>query len=67
MERDRKRDSEKINLFADIKYINSAATSEARTQAGVKRSLWKFRFALSFKFVHAINRTDYPCCDFSIV
>ncbi|XP_065179729.1 uncharacterized protein LOC135810186 isoform X2 [Sycon ciliatum] len=33
---------------------------------GIKSSLWKFRFALGFKFVHAISCTDCPCCDFSI-
>ena len=59
--RETEREREKINLFCrhQIQLL--------LLKPGVKRSLWKFRFALSFEFVHAINRTDYPCCDFLIV
>ena len=57
-ERDRERERRLIFCRLQIQLL--------LLKPGVKRSLGKFRFALGFKFVHAINHTDCPCCDFSI-
>ena len=46
-----------------LRTSNLAPTSEARSQTFPVEI---FSFALGFKCVHAINRTDCPCCDFSI-